>query len=76
MHFFGYYLCINGASYNGSTCALGAYSLSSILNAPTKVLMQVSYIGITSAFQADERGSTPLTRSQIKNPTAMSCFLF
>lgn len=31
--------------------------------------MRVSYIGITSAFQADERGSTPLTRStKIKMP--------
>ena len=28
--------------------------------------MRVSYIGITSAFQGDERGSTPLTRSNEK----------
>lgn len=26
--------------------------------------MRVSYNGITSAFQADDRGSTPLTRSK------------
>ncbi len=26
--------------------------------------MRVSYTGITSAFQADERGPTPLTRSK------------
>lgn len=28
--------------------------------------LRVSYTGITSAFQADERGSTPLTRSILR----------
>ncbi len=34
---------------------------------------RVSYIGITSAFQADERGSTPLTRSTFRE-SPLECF--
>ena len=66
-----------GASYSGSINALGAFGLSSILSAPThsfggpclveaRKRRRVSYIGITLAFQANERSSTLLTRSEIK----------
>lgn len=55
-----------GVSYSGSTRALGACSLSSILSTPTKKNTQASYIGITFAFQANERGSTPLACSNKK----------
>ena len=34
--------------------------------APRQKILQVSYIGITLAFQANERGSTPLTCSVYK----------
>ncbi|KKT49577.1 MAG: hypothetical protein UW42_C0033G0010 [Candidatus Collierbacteria bacterium GW2011_GWB1_44_197] len=38
--------------------------------------MRVSYTGITSAFQADERGPTPLTRSLYKKVSLAETFLY
>ena len=81
---------------NGSTNALGAFSLGSNPSTPTlrrhcssvqAIIglivyterttvreVQVSYIGITLAFQANERGSTPLTCSKKKQALCLSFF--
>ncbi len=63
------YIYYTGYGATASTSALGALNLSSNLSTPTRsyfVDMRVSYIGITLAFQANERSSTLLTRSFFK----------
>jgi|GEM_PF-4815362 hypothetical protein len=49
---------------------------SKILNLKSKIKLRVSYIGITPAFQADERGSTPLTRSRKTKQFYQGLFCF